>query len=380
MTLKEVLIASEVSLSCAYCAENFKSRAELEAHMRTHSVGGTAISTTNVVVPRGGEGGKHKCNICDEIYPTPTGLAEHKLTHCKVRLIVREKIVSRVVKTVEEMDDRNDKYEASRSRNVDNYAKTVEEMDATRDRNEKHRDKYTEDIDYRDKHNPAHTAPPLLQCIFCFRQFHSASELQLHLHEHTAGPLQCPLCPKTFRVQFLLETHLTTHHPALLSATDAQGQGGDAKPPALSPSTLKSLHISSPTNQNPLFSSSSNQNALFSSSSNQNALFCDLCDRKDFLSEPELAAHRKLHLSKSTGKVSLSCAYCAENFKSRAELEAHMRTHSVGGTAISTTNVVVPRGGEGGKHKCNICDEIYPTPTGLAEHKLTHCKVRSIVS
>ncbi|KAI5693179.1 hypothetical protein M8J75_010287 [Diaphorina citri] len=218
-------------------------------------------------------------------------------------------------------------------------------------------------------------APPLLQCIFCFRQFHSASELQLHLHEHTAGPLQCPLCPKTFRVQFLLETHLTTHHPALLSSTDAQGQGGDAKPPALSPSTLKSLHISSPTNQNPLFSSSSNQNALFSSSSNQNALFCDLCDRKDFLSEPELAAHRKLHLSKSTGKVSLSCAYCAENFKSRAELEAHMRTHSVGGTAISTTNVVVPRGGEGGKHKCNICDEIYPTPTGLAEHKLTHCKV-----
>jgi Zinc finger, C2H2 type. len=60
-------------------------------------------------------------------------------------------------------------------------------------------------------------APPLLQCIFCFRQFHSASELQLHLHEHTAGPLQCPLCPKTFRVQFLLETHLTTHHPALVS-------------------------------------------------------------------------------------------------------------------------------------------------------------------
>lgn len=29
----------------------------------------------------------------------------------------------------------------------------------------------------------------------------------------------------------------------------------------------------------------------------------------------------------------------------------------------------------GGKHKCLICDEIFPSPAVLAEHKLTHCKV-----
>lgn len=28
-----------------------------------------------------------------------------------------------------------------------------------------------------------------------------------------------------------------------------------------------------------------------------------------------------------------------------------------------------------GKHKCLICDEIFPSPAVLAEHKLTHCKV-----
>lgn len=30
--------------------------------------------------------GKHKCIICDEIYPTAAVLAEHKLTHCKVSI------------------------------------------------------------------------------------------------------------------------------------------------------------------------------------------------------------------------------------------------------------------------------------------------------
>lgn len=28
-----------------------------------------------------------------------------------------------------------------------------------------------------------------------------------------------------------------------------------------------------------------------------------------------------------------------------------------------------------GKHKCLICDEIFPSPAVLAEHKLTHSKV-----
>lgn len=28
-----------------------------------------------------------------------------------------------------------------------------------------------------------------------------------------------------------------------------------------------------------------------------------------------------------------------------------------------------------GKHKCLICDEIFPSPAVLAEHKLTHSKI-----
>lgn len=93
---------------------------------------------------------------------------------------------------------------------------------------------------------------------------------------------------------------------------------------------------------------------------------CDICDRSDFHSENEVLAHRKLahHVkgAAKNGAVSLSCAYCSENCKSRAELENHMKSHSQGSAT-------------GGKHKCLICDEVFPSSAILAEHKLTHCKV-----
>lgn len=45
-------------------------------------------------------------------------------------------------------------------------------------------------------------------------------------------------------------------------------------------------------------------------------------------------------------------------FKNRSELENHMKT-------VHT----------GGKHKCLICDEIFPSADILAEHKLNHSKI-----
>ncbi|KAJ6649422.1 Zinc finger protein [Pseudolycoriella hygida] len=90
--------------------------------------------------------------------------------------------------------------------------------------------------------------------------------------------------------------------------------------------------------------------------STDNLLGCGICEKSDFSSEAELHTHRKVAHNLKTG-VSLRCAYCNGNF--RHELENHMKiTHN-------TT----------GKHKCLICDEIFPSPAVLAEHKLTHSKV-----
>uniref|UniRef100_A0A1A9W9U1 C2H2-type domain-containing protein n=1 Tax=Glossina brevipalpis TaxID=37001 RepID=A0A1A9W9U1_9MUSC len=85
---------------------------------------------------------------------------------------------------------------------------------------------------------------------------------------------------------------------------------------------------------------------------------CGICERNDFRTESEVHSHRKIVHNLKTG-VSLRCAYCSGNFKSRSELEHHMKT------CHNST----------GKHKCLICDEIFPSPAILAEHKLQHSKV-----
>ncbi|XP_055905299.1 zinc finger protein 423 homolog isoform X2 [Eupeodes corollae] len=85
---------------------------------------------------------------------------------------------------------------------------------------------------------------------------------------------------------------------------------------------------------------------------------CGMCERNDFRTEAEIHSHRKIVHNLKTG-VSLRCAYCSGNFKSRSELEHHMKT------CHNST----------GKHKCLICDEIFPSPAILAEHKLQHSKV-----
>ncbi|CAO1425481.1 unnamed protein product [Diamesa hyperborea] len=73
----------------------------------------------------------------------------------------------------------------------------------------------------------------------------------------------------------------------------------------------------------------------------------------------EIDSRKPINTHNSKSGVSLKCAYCSGDFRSRTELENHMKIqHNIGG-----------------KHKCLICDEILPSPAVLAEHKLTHCKV-----
>lgn len=92
---------------------------------------------------------------------------------------------------------------------------------------------------------------------------------------------------------------------------------------------------------------------------------CDICNLTDIPSELELIAHKKAHVQAKSKNgnslVSLQCAYCNEYCKSRSDLENHMKTHQVSCGK--------------GKHKCNICDEIFSSSITLADHKLNHCKI-----
>ncbi|XP_049547208.1 zinc finger protein 423 homolog [Anopheles darlingi] len=129
--------------------------------------------------------------------------------------------------------------------------------------------------------------------------------------------------------------------------SDHQESSGGLKLSTSSGSAGKGLSNTSITTGN---SSTTGANSCYS---------CGICERTDFSTESEVQTHRKIVHNLKTG-VSLRCAYCNGDFRSRNELENHMKiAHNTGG----------------GKHKCLICDEIFPSPAVLAEHKLAHCKV-----
>ncbi|PSN39500.1 Zinc finger protein 521 [Blattella germanica] len=219
------------------------------------------------------------------------------------------------------------------------------------------------------------------RCLFCRLSFATELEMQFHLAAHSKQ-FHCPLCQEAFHVEFLLDKHMQTHHSSQVmnsnGASSAENLTQQQKSPKSKSSGVPPSSTALTNSNNSSISSGStgrnstnnieNSSGKKGDQANGNCC-CDICDRCDFGSEAELVAHRKLvhHIKPSTGKngaVSLHCAYCSENCKSRTELENHMKTHSQGSSGS-------------GKHKCNICDELCPSAAVLAEHKLTHCKVIS---
>ncbi|XP_004527551.1 zinc finger protein 423 homolog [Ceratitis capitata] len=313
--------------------------------------------------------------------------------------------------------------------------------------------------------------PNSLQCMFCRTVCSNELEMHFHLAAH-ARQFQCPSCPETFHVEFLLDRHMQSHHSGnTRPVLSSKGTFEDASTPSNVPNQINSLYMNallSKTPQMPISSQNNNTSILdyniaFAAHLNKslfpgptavapladgkfyNALqvdtstvkhpglmyglsqryfdtsrtliemytqqrmekpttvenyynspkpqpiaqhlklkpdlhqnrspaesiiptsvassssmcySCDICERNDFRSEGEVNSHRKIVHNMKTG-VSLRCAYCSGNFKSRSELEHHMKT------CHNST----------GKHKCLICDEIFPSPAILAEHKLQHSKV-----
>ncbi|KAK4324128.1 hypothetical protein Pmani_005223 [Petrolisthes manimaculis] len=174
------------------------------------------------------------------------------------------------------------------------------------------------------------------RCLLCTLSLSSEAELAAHVATHQRQ-FQCSLCDDAFHVEFLLDKHMQTQHNSELNGNIPQPE--NLAKPRRSP--LKKDYR------------------------------CDICDA-EFSSDSSLVNHRKqAHNIKSGGmgitakvaaaSLSLFCAYCSEACKSRADLEAHMKTHQ----------------GNGGRHKCNICDELCPSAALLAQHKLTHVKVVS---
>lgn len=256
------------------------------------------------------------------------------------------------------------------------------------------------------------TTTASLQCLFCRTVCTNELEMNFHLAAH-ARQFRCPICPKAFHVEFLLDRHMQTHHCGTIkdSFNDgsyktisvnnnnnnnnntidyhyamASGVGKnfysystnsksfsprpmatslygfydrmcksrygeltgknlinlyniDAKSKFYLPEPLigATTHLASndiygATNDvthkpdfymmhglNGKYFSESSVNDVTNTTANPNAptaLMCGICERCDFSNENEVHTHRKIAHNVKTG-VSLQCAYCNDNFRSR---------------------------------------------------------------
>jgi hypothetical protein len=156
---------------------------------------------------------------------------------------------------------------------------------------------------------------------------HTSKILPVKQQQQPVALLKCPFCPQSFPVEFLLERHIHLNHQ-------------DHKVP---------LAVTPNERPVPVPVAKMEKTEKVDSSS---------------------AASTVLNLS-------LHCAYCGETCKSRSELESHMKSahHPPGSTNVpSSANLLLSPAGNG-RIKCNICDEVFPSASVLAEHKLSHCKV-----
>ncbi|RXG56257.1 Zinc finger protein [Armadillidium vulgare] len=185
--------------------------------------------------------------------------------------------------------------------------------------------------------NAANLGVSGFRCLLCPVSLSTEVEMNAHIATHEKQ-FKCSLCDEAFHVEFLLDRHVQSAH-----VNELNGSHSD------------SAHKQSMNDPN------IHVNSL--------DLRCGICDTH-FTSESALNIHRKQahNVKCSSAKVSatslsLFCAYCNEICKSRVDLEAHMKSAHVGAT--------------GGRHKCNICDEMFPSAPTLAHHKLSHVKVLS---
>ncbi|XP_061188818.1 zinc finger protein 423-like [Saccostrea echinata] len=264
------------------------------------------------------------------------------------------------------------------------------------------------------------------RCLFCKDSFSSEMELQCHLTTHSR-PFKCSMCSESFHVEYLLDKHVQSVHSTEegdRTQTPSQHGSERATPksqhsPAVKIKTEKDImDLNYGGSKEPLsesFFSSRASPGIWKSS--DLTFTCNICDMK-FSHHPALLSHKahdhglsailkavsgeqdtkpqplqencqNLEKDKSPGpllnkdrmslspaemsspiskslpvfispeRISISCMYCSQTFKNRHEMDKHMKIHL-----------------NNGDEKCNICDRVFPTPSILAEHKLTHCKIK----
>ncbi|XP_059608182.1 zinc finger protein 836-like [Phlebotomus argentipes] len=180
----------------------------------------------------------------------------------------------------------------------------------------------------------ARHATERLSCKYCQETFPSKFQLKRHRAEmhkkapKVKAPVQCPLCPKTFREANNMRKHLPVHSDKKDAVCEVCGNAYKSK------HTLR-IHMRLHTGEEPFK--------------------CDYqgCGRT-FRSQGSFIIHKRSH----TDERPYPCPHCGKGFKDRGNLRAHIRVHT----------------GEN-PYKCELCGKETKQKQNLQSHMIHYHKI-----
>ncbi|KAK9302288.1 hypothetical protein QLX08_005713 [Tetragonisca angustula] len=372
---------NDVRHSCLKCEATFQDREDMLVHLTKHYLG--QISK------------EYACGACKKLYPHPDLLQRHLLDshahHLYRCALCRDTFDSRVAIQVHfavkhSQECRIYRCNACTVSNNENSPGNAPEEGKSFFRSESEMANHVRNVHApptMSNNSPVARSPASTpgitgnsgpRCVFCGICCSSELELQLHLASHSANLYRCPVCREGFAVEFLLDRHITQAHHSSdhqdVVRSNSRENGRIGRLPRLQEETKSQKRGRSPASSNNNSLNQRDNNNKRPNYTNASSQQCDLCERGEFSNEAELQAHKKLvhtptkFQNKSISSLSMTCAYCGEVCRSRTDLESHTRIQHASSEP-------------GGRHKCNICDEVCPSGAILAEHKLQkHCKIQ----